>query len=307
MRVLRGIVMLGVVLGVVVSCGAEEGGGFVQTQDLCVGGEVWLRTVTAPCEPANREATYKVYTHVMDFEGAVPITKGAGGKYTHHRGLFIGWSDTLLGGEDYDTWHMSNCFQRHENWQALEMGEAKSRQVETVLWYPGKGGANAQAPFIEETREITAAKGEDGLRVIDFASTLLSKTGAIELRGDLQHAGMQIRMANEVSEHQDTTQYILPEGGEELEDDKVVGAWWVCGSPVVRGSRYWIVHMTPPDHVTGVPVYSIRRYARFGAFFEPDLKEGVPLKLKFRIVVSKNELDRAACQRLYDAYAASAQ
>jgi hypothetical protein len=61
--------------------------------------------------------------------------------------------------------------------------------------------------------------------------------------------------------------------------------------------------MTPKDHPTGEPVYSIRRYARFGAFFEPDLEEGTPLVLNFRIVLSQSELDQKACEALYKAYA----
>ena len=60
--------------------------------------------------------------------------------------------------------------------------------------------------------------------------------------------------------------------------------------------------MTPQDHPTGVPVYSIRRYARFGAFFESDLAQDKPLTVRFRILVSEAELDQAACQALYEAY-----
>ena len=43
-------------------------------------------------------------THVLDFDGKEPITE-VYGKYTHHRGLFIGWKDTIVNGVDFDTWH----------------------------------------------------------------------------------------------------------------------------------------------------------------------------------------------------------
>jgi len=76
----------------------------------------------------------------------------------------------------------------------------------------------------------------------------------------------------------------------------------VCCSSVVRDKRYWVLHMTPKTHPTGMPLYSVRPYARFGAFFETDLQEGKPLTVKFRILVSEKELNTAACEALYAAY-----
>ncbi len=269
--------------------------------DLVVDGTPWLRTVTTPFDESRTEETYKVYTHIYDFDGNAPITKGHGGKYSHHRGMFIGWRDTQVGADHYDTWHMKQCSQRHVTWVELDTSGQAASQASEIHWCDETGEA-----FIKEIRRITARPGENGLRVFDFQSTLTSLKGTIPLRGDLQHAGMQVRMDNEVSEHEGSTQYILPSGAEELDDDKVVGAWWVCCSPVVRDKRYWILHMTPSNHPTGEPVYSIRRYARFGAFFEPDLEEGKPLELNFRIVVSEKELTREVCETLYREYIQSA-
>ena len=299
---MRTIVVL--VLGVSVCAGAHA----VQfTYDpkpdrmvLLGDGKPWLTTMTAAFDPARKEETYKVYTHVHDFEGGAPITKGPGGKYTHHRGLFIGWKDTLVGDKHYNIWEMSNSTQRHVEWLKTEGGPDKAVQNEKIQWCDMEG-----KPLIEETRAITTTPGPKGVRMFDFQSTLATLAGPIQLRGDLQHAGMQVRLENEVSEHEKTTQYILPEGATEQPDDKVMGAWWTCCSPVVREKRYWLIHMTPPDHLTGQPVYSIRRYARFGAFFEPDLQEGKPLTFNFRIAVSDKELDQAACTLLYKEYAAS--
>ena len=264
-------------------------------------GRAWLSTQVTLFDRSTkerREQTYKVFTHAYDFTGDAPITKGPGGKYSHHRGLFIGWKDTLVGDSDYDTWHMSNCYQQHVQWLEQDARADKAAQSQLIRWCTLQDEA-----FIEEVRTISVSPGADGTRVIDFHSEFTALSGAISLRGDLQHAGMQVRMANEVSEHQQSTRYVLPEGAKELDNDKVVGAWWTCCSPVVRGKRYWIVHMTPQTHPTGVPVYSIRRYARFGAFFEPELTQGQALPLRFRVVVADTELDRAACAALYDAYA----
>ncbi len=293
------ILTLSMVIGVIASAAGFSFEEQAEQLLLRADGKVWLSTQTANFDKERREETYKVYTHIYDFNGSAPITKGPGGKYTHHRGMFIGWKDTLVGEKerDYDTWGMSNCFQEHVAWLALEAGGEQATQREKVHWCKTAGD-----PFIEEVRTVSVRPGEHGLRIIDFESMLTSMAGPIKLRGDLQHAGMQVRMANEVSLHEGSTQYILPEGAEELDDDKVVGAWWVCCSPIVREKRYWIVHMTPKDLLTGEPVYSIRRYARFGAFFEPDLEEGRPVTVKFRVIVSEHELGQAACEALYRDY-----
>jgi len=260
-------------------------------------GKPWMVTMTAAFDPAKRDDTYKVYTHIYDFQGIAPITKGPGGKYPHHRGMFIGWKDVVANGLHFNLWEMANTSQRHVAWLERKSGPDSARQTERIHWCDPEGKV-----LIEETRTISVQPGGSGTRLFDFQSILLSQSGDIQLRGDLQHAGMQVRMEQEVAEHEDSTKYILPEGAQELPDDKVVGAWWVCCSPVVRGVRYWIVHMTPPSHPLGQPVYSIRRYARFGAFFEPDLQAGKPSAFSFRIAVSEKELDRAACDSLYAGY-----
>lgn len=287
-----------VLTGLVATCSYAADFQFEQRLDLKVDGTTWLSTITTPLDAAHREQTYKVYTHIYDFEGSAPITKGAGGKFTHHRGMFIGWKDTIVQGRDIDTWHMPDNAQHHVAWKELESSAEHGRQVEEIEWRD-----DSDRTFIKELRTIAARADAEGRRIVDFTSNLASLAGTIQLKGDLQHAGMQVRLANEVSEHEDSTLYILPEGAEELDDDKVVGAWWVACSAVVQGKRYWLIHMTAPDIPTGRPVYSIRRYARFGAFFEPELTEAAPLTLRFRVVLSQTELSREVCEALYKTYA----
>lgn len=266
---------------------------------LEVAGLRWLGTVITPYDPANREETYKVYTHLYDFAGERPITKGAGGKYTHHRGLFIGWNDTLVSGEDYDTWHMSNCRQEHVEWLPYEGEGAGQRQ--RIAWRNAKGDT-----FIDEERAIAARPGTDGIRIVDFHSRLLATGAPVKLRGDLHHAGMQVRLHNSLVENEQLVEYTLPEGAEREDNDQVVGAWWALCSAEIDGRRHWVLHMSHPSLPGGVPVYSIRGYARFGAFFEPDLAPGYPLDLRFRVVLSEEPLTQAQCAAIYAAYAAEA-
>lgn len=282
--------------------GAAMGAPFEQRLDLHVNGERWLGTMHTPYTEGFEEPTNKVYTHLYDFDGYDVITKDHIGRFCHHRGLFIGWNHTNIGEERYDTWHMRGATQQHQDWTALGGGDDHAYQEQVIHWIDDDGAA-----FIEEVRRIEARPGPDGVRIIDFSSTLTALEDDIELRGDSHHAGMQIRLHDEVTQHEETTEYYLQPGGEEIENDEVLDAWWVMCSAEVGGERYWVVHMTPPDHPTGVPMYSIRRYARFGAFFEPDLTAGEPKAFRFRIAVSESELSMDDAIALYEEYAGTTE
>lgn len=290
-------------VAVLFACGAfATPFSFEQRMNLKVDGVPWLGTVNTPIIEADedlRYETFKVYTHLYDFEGNERITKGSEGQFSHHRGLFIGWNHTDVGDTRYDTWHMGNSSQNHIAWLDLYAGDDSARQVQEIHWSDEDG-----VPFVREVRTIEARPGDDGVRVIDFTSELTALHEDIELRGDSHHAGMQIRLHEEVGDHADTTEYILQPGGEEIDNDEVLDAWWVICGAVVNDQRYWVAHMTPPDHSTGVPMYSIRRYARFGAFFEPDLQHGEPKTFTFRILVSEDELDIETVEAHYEAYSA---
>ncbi|HDP35163.1 MAG TPA: hypothetical protein ENN29_08665 [Candidatus Hydrogenedentes bacterium] len=284
-----------------------DGFTFEQGLDVQLDGKTWLRTVTTPFDKNNPELTYKVYTHLYDFAGAFPITKGAGGKYSHHRGLFIGWNHTHVGGRVVDTWHMRAgrggpakeiyAHQQVAEWLSFESDGNRASHTARILW-----ATEDLPPFIEEERTIIAYPGEDGMRMVDFISELKTLAGPIRLRGDAHHAGMQIRMSNEVAENEEETEFILPDGAAFIENDNVEGAWWLCGSMPVGGTRYWVMHLTEPDLATGQPIYSTRRYGRFGAFFEPDLTPDAPLRVAFRIILSAQPLDQARCEALHQKY-----
>jgi hypothetical protein len=271
--------------------------------DITIGGVTVARTVITPYDDSSkesREATYKIFTHVMDFDGKEPITKGAGGLYTHHRGMFIGWRKTTVGGKTFDTWHMTDCYQVFDREFEVVNPDAPrvNRQAIRIFWR-GNDGTH----ILNEDRLIAAWIEDDGSRVFDFFSALTAGDEDIMFRGDSHHAGMQIRLSNEVSEHPDTTKYLIQPGGELLKNDEGSGTWWVVCAADIGGKRYWVMHMTPPNHPGGQPLYSIRPYARFGAFSEHDLKAGQSLVVLFRIVVSETEIAPERAAELYAAFA----
>lgn len=277
---------------------------FEHGADVQVNGITWLRTVITPFDPSHPDLHYKVYTHLYDLEGYLPITKGDGGKYPHHRGLFIGWRKTRVGNRTVDTWSRSPsednqyAFQQWAEWKTLRADNSGAEQTGRIQWC-----IENEEPFMTELRTIKAFPLGDRLRAVDFESVLNALGETVVLQGDPQHAGMHVRMAQEVADNESATEYILPVQAKILANDVVEGAWWVCASMPVRGKRYWVLHMTSPALPTGVPLYSIRKYGRFGAFFEPEVKASTSFKASFRIIWTDQPLDRARCEDFYKAYA----
>ncbi|MCA8951167.1 MAG: PmoA family protein [Planctomycetes bacterium] len=67
-------------------------------------GTLVARLVREPHDPNAHLATSKVYHHVYAPDGRL-LTKGLGGTFPHHRGLFVGWNKTTFGGTQHDFWH----------------------------------------------------------------------------------------------------------------------------------------------------------------------------------------------------------
>ena len=79
-------------------------------RDLMYGDHPVLRYMHAydDSTPEKFHETYKVYHHVFGPRSGKIITKGAGGKYTHHRGLYVGWNKTQTSDGGFDFWHCKN-------------------------------------------------------------------------------------------------------------------------------------------------------------------------------------------------------
>ena len=95
---------------------------WVDTQDkhtdLQFKGKNIARYVYEAMDPKNRERTYKPFHHVYDKDGKGFLTKGPGGKYTHHRGIYFGFSKCSAQNKDgkkvsVDTWHCKRGYQTH--------------------------------------------------------------------------------------------------------------------------------------------------------------------------------------------------
>jgi|GEM_PF-130030 len=256
-----------------------------QTLDLLDGGLRRLRYMHA-YDATRRVETYKPYHHVFDPEGMEYITKGPGGLYTHHRGIFIGWNRLTAGGKEFDLWHMTGGEQRHRMMLDTQAGPVVARSRALIHWML-TGGVIA----LSEVREITVLhQSGPGALLIEFASRLKAVSGPVFLNGDPEHGGFQYRAHNGVAEGDAAVKarYLFHADGIDPRKDKDLP--WVAMSYGFGGRRFSVQHMNHPANPAGTVYSAYRDYGRFGAFFTKKIAAGETLSLRYRIYVAEGEM-----------------
>lgn len=288
--------------------------------DLTYGGQPVARYVHERIDlssPERREQTYKPFHHVYDAAGEKFITKGPGGKFSHHRGIYFGFSKcryTDASGKPVtvDTWHckvakgdLPGTHQTHEEFLIQEADSDKAIQKVRIDWHGNDG-----AVFVEEERQLTFRKAKDGALVVDFTSTLTPKVDKVTLDGDPQHAGFQFRASNEVAESTAKETYYIRPGSGKAEPGKTIN-WsgktdnettrdlpWKAMSFIVNGDeRYTTVYLDHPDNPKPAR-FSERDYGRFGSYFVKEITPDRPLTINYRLVIGPGERTIEDCEAL---------
>jgi hypothetical protein len=232
--------------------------------------------------PERLHETYKPYLHVFDAQGQTPITKGPGGQYTHHRGIFIGWNKILFKGKRYDRWHMKGGEIIHRDF--LQKAGSSRKAVFTSLthWNDEAGQA-----IIQEERTMTFRRTRGPARLmIDFQAKLKAPNGDVFLDGDPEHAGIQYRPADEVVRAE--TVYVFPR--EKANPKQDLDYPWVGETYTLNGKRHSVVQMNHPDNPSGTKYSAYRDYGRFGAFFTKEIKAGGTLTVQYRFLIADGEM-----------------
>ncbi|QDU58145.1 DUF6807 family protein [Aeoliella mucimassa] len=288
--------------------------------ELTLNGSPLVRYMYAPIDESNgerRAETYKPYLHVFSPDGSKIITKGPGGLFPHHRGIFYGFNRITYGdGKKCDTWHChGKAFTEHERFSMME-SYPTSGAIESVVYWHGQEGE------VFATEERTMQVGQvDGMTQIDFVSTLTpaKNIDKIHLDGDPQHAGVQFRASQKVpDETAKQTYYLRPDGkGKEGEtrnwdqnkpdsdESKLcIDLPWHAVCFVLDGERYTVVRCNHPENPKPAR-YSERDYARFGSYFATDVTPEKPLTVKYRFVVKQGELTVDECKAICDGFVAA--
>ncbi len=253
--------------------------------------------------PQRRESTYKVFHHLFDPAGRQLLTKGPGGLYTHHRGIFYGFNKVVYGdAQQVDIWHCSGqTHQAHGGTLDVAEGPVCGRHRVLVEWR-GK----AQTLFAREERELTVWSLPGGT-LVQFASRLRSVAGRVTLDGDPQHAGFHFRAAQEVAERtKGETVYLRPDGRDRPGATRNwpgqkthVNLPWDAMSFTIGGQRYTVAYLDRPQNPKEAR-YSERDYGRFGSYFVADCDENRTLDVAYRLWVQEGEPTAAPVQARAD-------
>lgn len=261
---------------------------------------VYVRPELDESSPEAREQTYKPFHHLYAIDGR-RLSKGPGGLFTHHRGLFFGFNRVSYGdGKQADVWHArGKAFQSHEETLSRVAGPVLGRHFVRIDWHGQEGEV-----FARETREVTAFATGEG-RLIEFASRVEAVGGPVMLDGDPQHAGVHFRADNQVAEEtKGQTYYLRPDGRGGLGETRnwepktgegPVNLPWNAMSIVIDGDRYSVCYLDHPENPKEAR-YSERDYGRFGSYFEYELTRDRPLEIRYRLWLQQGEmtLDQAS-------------
>jgi len=274
--------------------------------------------------PERSHQTFKPYLHVFDAEGKGTITKGPGGQFTHHRGIFFGWQKIDFEGKKYNMWEMGgNNRQIHQKFIDQKAGPDQASFTSLVAWKLPDGKT-----LVEDERTFTFyRRPAPTLALIDFSTKAKAVAGDLDLNGNAEHGGIQFRPAEEV-DHK-TLKYCLPKDAVEppldpnaefqlmvtTKDGKTAAITkiaktdlpWAAESYQLGGKTYNVEEMSGPGNPTGTQWSAYRDYGRFGAFPAAKLKAGETLTLRYRFWVTAGDAPtRADLQKQYDEYAKAA-
>lgn len=257
-------------------------------------------------DPSTAESlhdTYKPFLHVMNATGEAPITKGPGGLYTHHRGIFIGWNKIEHAGKTYDRWHMRKGDIVHQEFVDQSAGPGRASFSSLTHW--NLGPQDDGQTLLKEKRTMTFLPGQDPVRlIIDFQSTLTPTSGSLKLGGDPEHAGVHFRPANEVDVKQ--TEYFFPfEGADPRKDHDLP---WVGETFQLEGQKHSVVLVNHPENPQETLYSAYRDYGRFGAFFVKEIPEGESLTVRYRFLIIDGSMpEKSLVTKLVEDYRGSSK
>lgn len=262
-------------------------------------------------DPNDIETTKKPFHHVFGPGSEQLITKGLGGLYEHHRGIFFGYNHVYT--EDQpdrriDIWHARDGERsEHEEFISEFQGPVFGGHSVKIYWKDHDG-----TPILEEFREIRSFRQSADQTLIDFRSTLHAIDQAVRLEGDLQHAGVQFRAAQYVADHADQTRFIRPERWSHVSPDKVIGEEhridlpWNVMNFQIDDNSYSVLYMSHPSNPDGAEM-SERKYGRFGEFFPYRVTLDDPLVVQYRFWIIRNTPAAQQFESRYNAYSVNSK
>lgn len=225
----------------------------------------------------RREETWKAHDAVFGVDGEL-LTKGAGGKFPHHRGIFAGWNKMRCDGKSYDFWHgrAGETIEVVRDLETPQPSPFAARRVSELAWKAADG-----MTIVRESRTIELIAAGYGHLVCDVTIRLEAAGARVELDGDPHHGGVQIRLSNDVADHEKSTKSFLDPDAVSEGNDLWSNATWCGFIAPVHGKPWGFLHTTL--EMPAAARYSVRPYGRFGSFCKTTLEPGEPRNFVVRI------------------------
>jgi len=241
--------------------------------------------------PERHHDTYKPYLHVFSADGETRLTKGPGFKFTHHRGIFLGFSKIAFEGKRYDRWHMKGGDQ-----VVTKVSPTDAGFVAHIDWQ-----GDTTEPFLTEQREFQfSAPAKPFYLAIEMNSEIKPVRGEAELNGDPEHAGAQFRPSEKVDTT--TTTYIFP--GENTNAHKDKDLPWAAEIFTVEGKTFTVLILNHPENPKDTAFSAYRDYGRFGAFPKGKATVDAPFQLRYQWLIAEGDVrDVAAFQQAWNVFA----
>jgi len=263
--------------------------------------------------PERFHETYKPYLHVLEPDTGRPITKGPGGLYSHHRGIFVGFKVNVAGEGTYDFWHIARDLNYakknlrkpvhlmlHRGFLERRAEADRALLAVRIDWVDPKGET-----LVEERRTMAFTRAPAPAIVrIELTSDLTAVAGDTRFGGDPEHAGCQFRPSNEVAKNK-SARYLFP-------DETITSANvkrhrdlpWAALTFTLGARTYSVLHMNDPGNPKGTVYSAYRDYGRFGAFPTFEVRKGASRRLRYGFIIWKDRLpDRPSLERFYATFA----
>jgi hypothetical protein len=248
--------------------------------------------VAAPYDRDQHRATFKIFHHLYAGDGTL-LTKGLGGEFEHHRGLFLGWNQLRHGGQQYDFWHGH----RGEHQTLSGFTSASNTQSLEIAWRGADGGI-----VLREERHLSAgwlelfARSPDPSPVLQIDAMLHAVDGAVTLAGDPQHSGQQFRALDRfAAAGGPKVRYLRPPAAKGHDNDVWTDCEWIAAVLPLPTGEVTVLRVELPGNPPAT--WSTRDYGRFGATWSCTVEPGQPLRLRVAYVVADGAMDAAWCER----------
>lgn len=249
--------------------------------------------VARPWNPEDATSTCKVYHHVFAPDGA-RLTKGEGGTFQHHRGLFVGWNRTRWNGRRFDFWHLPNGESQRwvETQEPAALQLPNGAEVHHIQWCAPDGTV-----VVDELRGLAVLEHDDDSYALLLRIECRAPNGDVRLDGDPQHAGQQFRAPQRYAEDDaEPVRYVRPEAAERHENDVWTSCDWIAQVQPGPDGPVTVLRIESPDN-PGKTTWSTRPYGRFGATRTFDVTAERPLRIDQIYKVAMGEHDRDWCAR----------